>query len=233
MADFTFNGFELHAKQQGIAIFENLEDLGAMRTSSGENFGVRPASMWQWEQVTTLLQLEQVTTQLDFGTDYLKPTRLLLANVDNVHEAFCKGQPCFDDQGFYTGPLQARSAQRQLVGAAGSVFATTGSEQWPSSFCEWGAQTILEKIHCATVRVLPSLKMGARQTQTGLTSPFYSRMGTGTNFLEEVDSPDNVSNLVGKDFSMTGLDSPQWGGGTLTREFGVKMFFGRSCGERH
>ena len=96
MADFTFKGFELQAKQQdGIAIFENPEDPGAMR--SGENFGVRPASMWQWEQFSTLLQLEQVTSvafhQLDFGTGYLKPTRLLLANVDKLHEAFAKGDP--------------------------------------------------------------------------------------------------------------------------------------------
>ena len=148
MADFTFKGFELQAKQQdGIAIFENPEDLGAMR--SGENFGVRPASMWQWEQFSTLLQLAQVTSvafhQLDFGTDYLKPTRLLLANVDKLHEAFCEGRPLFDDQGFYQGPLKARTAGKQLVGTSGAAFATTGSEQWPSSFCKWVATTILDK----------------------------------------------------------------------------------------
>ena len=47
MADFTFEGFEQQAKQGGIAIFENPEDLGAVK--SGENFDVRPASMWQWD----------------------------------------------------------------------------------------------------------------------------------------------------------------------------------------
>jgi len=79
MTDFTYKGFEIQVIDVGgIAVFENPEDLGAVK--HGEHRGVRPASMWQWEQFSTLLQLEQVTSvafhQLDFGTDYLKPTRL-------------------------------------------------------------------------------------------------------------------------------------------------------------
>ena len=147
MTDFTFEGFEQQAKQGGMAIFENPEDLGAVK--NGENFGVRPASMWQWDDFYNLLELESVQTaafyQQDFGTEYLKPTRLLLANVDAPHKSFVMGKPTFDDQGFYTGPLQTRKANRQLVGTSGIGFATTGTEQWPPNFCKWIATQILEQ----------------------------------------------------------------------------------------
>lgn len=63
-----------------MTVFENPEDLGAVK--SGEHRGVRPASMWQWEQFKQLLEFQQVSAvaffQQDFGTQYLKPTRLTL-----------------------------------------------------------------------------------------------------------------------------------------------------------
>eukprot|EP00435_Cladocopium_sp_Y103_P066411 s288_g28.t1 len=127
MADFTFKAFRLQVVEvNGMALFENPEDLGAVK--SGENRGIRPASMWQWPEFETLVQLDQVSTvafyQQDFGTDYLKPTRLLLGNLRKAHDSFHWGVPTFDDQG---------AATRQLVGSTGSSFATTGSEQWPSN----------------------------------------------------------------------------------------------------
>eukprot|EP00435_Cladocopium_sp_Y103_P066703 s951_g29.t1 len=148
LTDFTFDAFELQAKlESGMALFENPEDLGAIK--SGEHYGVRPASMWQWEAFQRLLALDQVTTvafyQQDFGTDYLKPTRLMLANFKHKHWSFCSGEPQFTEQGFYDGPLQQRSAATQLVGNFGSSFATTGSEQWPSEMCKWIASTILRQ----------------------------------------------------------------------------------------
>ena len=148
MTDFSFEAFLSQAKQPGhIAVFENPEDLGAVK--SGENFGIRPASMWQWDKFAELLAYDQVTTvafhQFDFGTDYLKPTRLLLAHVKELHKAFCVGAPTFDEQGYYTGPLVQRAAARPLVGGTGSGFATTGTEQWPSAFCKWVSSTILQQ----------------------------------------------------------------------------------------
>lgn len=134
MSDFTYKAFELQVEKGGMALFENPEDLGAIK--SGEHRGIRPSSMWQWQQFQKLLRRQGVETvalyQQDFGTEYLKPTRLLLAHFKYHHESFCKGEPCFDDQGFYTGPLKTRSATKQLVGSIGVSFATTGTEQWPS-----------------------------------------------------------------------------------------------------
>ena len=147
MSDFTYKAFELQVEKGGMALFENPEDLGAIK--SGEHRGIRPSSMWQWQQFQKLLGRQGVETvalyQQDFGTEYLKPTRLLLAHFKYHHESFCKGEPCFDDQGFYTGPLKTRSATKQLVGSIGVSFATTGTEQWPSSMCRWIADTILKQ----------------------------------------------------------------------------------------
>lgn len=147
MSDFTFKAFELQLNQGGMALFENPEDLGAIK--SGEHRGKRPASMWQWQEFQALLKHNDVETvalyQQDFGTEYLKPTRLLLANFKYHHGSFCKGGPFFDEQGFYAGPLESREATRQLVGSIGSSFATTGTEQWPSGMCKWIADTILRQ----------------------------------------------------------------------------------------
>lgn len=223
MADFTFKGFELQAKQQdGIAIFENPEDLEALR--NGENFGVRPASMWQWEQFSSLLQLDQVT-------DYLKPTRLLLANVDKLHESFCEGRPTFDDQGFYQGPLKARAAGKQLVGTTGAVFAITGSEQWPSSFCKWVATTILDKFLLrnsqSPVIADDGVKTHSDRTEFPILQP------DGEKLMGGHGPPRKCQHRAKRDFSMMELDSHQWGDGTLTKEFGTGVISGWSCAKRH
>eukprot|EP00435_Cladocopium_sp_Y103_P058340 s2357_g20.t1 len=147
MADFSFLAFAEQMKHADtMALFENPEDLGAIK--SGEHQGRRPASMWQFEMFLELLKLGSVSTaafyQEDFGTDYLKPTRLLLGGSWKLPAFILTGAPCFDAQGYYAGPLEARSAKRQLVGTFGDKFATSGSEQWPSNMCKWIAQCILE-----------------------------------------------------------------------------------------
>ena len=148
MTDFTYKGFEIQVIDVGgIAVFENPEDLGAVK--HGEHRGVRPASMWQWEQFERLFCHQQVATvafyQQDFGTEYLKPTRLMLGNFEARHDSFCQGPPHFDDQGFYEGPLQQRESATRLVGTSGAGFATTGTEQWPSEMCRWIAVSILRQ----------------------------------------------------------------------------------------
>ena len=130
MADFSFEVFDEQMEHSDyMALFENPEDLGAIR--SGERAGVRPASMWQWQQFAELLKQQGLTTaafyQEDFGTEYLKPTRLLLGRFATYPDHFCLGPPEFDDQGFYAGPLSQRASSRQLVGFSGVGFATTGN----------------------------------------------------------------------------------------------------------
>ena len=148
MADFTFQAIQAQAHHVGhIAIFENPEDLGAIR--QGHLQGQRPASMWQLPQCTELLQhvgiREVAFHQIDFGTTYLKPTRLMLLNLPMTGdpEGFYHGRPCFDDQGYYEGPLQQRTAVQNLQRTSAG-FGTTGSEQWPSAFCRWVATAIAD-----------------------------------------------------------------------------------------
>ena len=148
LADFSFQAFATHAASnpEGMEAFENPEDLGAVKT--GEHQGVRPSSMWQWPDFDMLLLQEDTTTaafyQQDFGTEYLKPTRLLLRNFRQLPEFFVEGKPLFDEQGYYAGPLESRQATKQLIGFSAGQFQTTGTEQWPSQMCEWMALQILQ-----------------------------------------------------------------------------------------
>ena len=93
LADFSFLAFAAQADTEGLALFENPEDLGAVK--SGENQGNRPSSMWQWLDFDTLLKKEGITTaafyQQDFGTEYLKPTRLLLCKFGKLPSFFLQG----------------------------------------------------------------------------------------------------------------------------------------------
>ena len=96
MADFSFEAFAKQMQQKGrLALFENPEDLGAVK--AGEHAGTRPASMWQWPQFEELLQQDRIDTaafyQEDFGTDYLKPTRLLLGGFTDFPNWFLLQKP--------------------------------------------------------------------------------------------------------------------------------------------
>ena len=146
LTDFSFTVCKAVRKTDTVVIFENPEDLGAVQ--QGPFLGQRPASMWQWPEFSELLDSGDFETcafyQQDFGTEYLKPTRLLLKNVSTDLEAFVFGKPCFDDQGFYTGPLQRRSSQMALIGHSNGKFTTAGTEQWPSQFCRWVASQLLK-----------------------------------------------------------------------------------------
>ena len=148
LADFSFKVFLAQsATAGGMALFENPEDLGAVK--SGENMGIRPSSMWQWREFEIALLESGVTTaafyQQDFGTEYLKPTRLLLKDFGALPSFFTEGVPWFDDQGYYGGPLQQRTSTKQLIGSSSGRFQTTGTEQWPSEMCRWIAETVLQR----------------------------------------------------------------------------------------
>ena len=146
MTDFTYEICKAVRKSYTLVIFENPEDLGAIKQGHWE--GYRPASMWQWPAFSDLVSSGDFKTcafyQQDFGTEYLKPTRLLLRNVSLNDEQFKEGTPSFDAQGFYLGPLTKRSAKFALIGHKGGHFTTTGIEQWPSKFCKWVAEQIIQ-----------------------------------------------------------------------------------------
>ena len=80
--------------------------------------------------------------QADFGTPYPKPTRLLLKSTQVLPACMRRGLPDFDSQGFYTGPLPRHPTARSMQASRTASFSTTGTEQWPSAFCEWVARCI-------------------------------------------------------------------------------------------
>ena len=93
MADFSFLAFAMQMKHVHVmALFENPEDLGAIK--SGQNFGKRPGSMWQFQQFSEVLQQEQVTTaafyQEDFGTDTLNPRDCSWGGLHSCRNTFWK-----------------------------------------------------------------------------------------------------------------------------------------------
>ena len=193
LTDFSYKAFEKQMVHvDAMALFENPEDLGAIQ--AGENRGIRPGSMWQFEKFLELLRWDKVDTaafyQEDFGTEYLKPTRLLLGGFKRLPKYFVLGPPCFDDQGFYAGPLERRSAKRQLVGRSGNRFAKTGSEQWPSDMCRWIATEILEQF-CAIYKQGPAVLAddGAQGTNSGVQDKYEILQPDGRKLVGGLGDP--------------------------------------------
>ena len=107
-ADFTWEVVELAIEVHiSFLLLEQPEDLGVL--ARGPYKGQRPASMWQWPAMTKLATQPKVTTlaldQSSFGTDYPKPTRLLLLGAHHLPDFCYEGPPTYDKDGSYTGPL--------------------------------------------------------------------------------------------------------------------------------
>ena len=123
-----------------FALLEQPEDLGAVA------IGRRPSSMWQrplFQAVVGHPNAQHVVFhQADFGTPYPKPTRLLLRTRQALPAGMRSGLPNFDSQGFYTGPLPRHPTARPMQTSPKAGFSTSGTEKWPSAFCEWVARCI-------------------------------------------------------------------------------------------
>ena len=175
LGDFAFEALEAQSLQTpGFGGLEFPEDLGAVR--GGQWAGVRPASLWQWDALSTLRKSfrEFGILQSDFGAPYLKPTRILL-KATPAPATLYEGPPTFDNQGYYTGPIPRCSAKQlgltTLARQAGdSVFRTTGTAAWPDKLCAWMGISFDEswKAHGS---LPPSLDDSDRVGGTCTTSP--------------------------------------------------------------
>ena len=151
LVDFTLELFELHCRGDlSVAVLEHPEDLGAV--THGPFYQCRPASIWQFPALLNVLKLPGVITvglrQCDFGTPYVKPTRLLLKVFANKSPLFFEGLPSLDSMGFYQGPIPRSKGHTSLVRRRGDVgFRTTGTAAWPVELC---------KVLAAQLSVLPS-----------------------------------------------------------------------------
>ena len=146
LVDFTFELFELHfAWEQAVGVLEHPEDLGAV--SSGPFYMCRPASIWQFPAFHKILQLPGVGTaglrQSDFGTEYVKPTRLLLKNFAQQSPLLFSGLPQFSSSGVYEGPIPKTVGKKSLVKRKGETgFRTTGTAAWPPLLCQHLAEQL-------------------------------------------------------------------------------------------
>ena len=89
-ADFTWEVVGLAIEVSvSFLLLEQPEDLGMLAT--GPYKGQRPASMWQWPAMERVAKLPRVSTlalhQSSFGTDYPKPTRLLLLGARHLPQS--------------------------------------------------------------------------------------------------------------------------------------------------
>ena len=101
-ADFTWEVVELAIEVHVFfLLLEQQEDLGVL--ARGPYTGQRPASMWQWPAMARVAKLPRVKTlalhQSSFGTDYPKPTRLLLLGARHLPKFCYVGSPTYDDNG--------------------------------------------------------------------------------------------------------------------------------------
>lgn len=237
LADFSFQAFATHAASnpEGMEAFENPEDLGAVKT--GEHQGVRPSSMWQWPDFDMLLLQEDTTTaafyQQDFGTEYLKPTRLLLRNFRQLPEFFVEGKPLFDEQGYYAGPLESRQATKQLIGFSAGQFQTTGTEQWPSQMCEWMALQILQGFMARQNAGQNTTVTADEGEITQDTDVFLFQNLMEGNWWEVWESRGSVRRQASQELFMMGPGWHPWDAGTLRNVFGRKAVFGRFLDRNH
>ena len=81
--------------------------------------------------------------QCDFGTAYVKPTRILY-KLGSLEQRGFPGAPSFSADGAYQGPIPRTTAQVSLVRRPGDTgFMTTGTAAWPPDMCQWLATGIV------------------------------------------------------------------------------------------
>ena len=126
-----------------MGLLEHPEDLGAIGSA-------HPGSSWQFENVQALNLYEGVVSgaisQDTWGRPYPKPTRFQ-GRLPGLTEVLHVGEPTFDTDGKYTGPLPRRtpSSQSMPVGRGeGRSFLTAPSAAWPPKLCEHFANLITD-----------------------------------------------------------------------------------------
>ena len=149
LLDFTCMALKAQAlNSPGLCLMEFPEDLGAVQ--HGEWRGTRPASAWQWPEMQEIRHMngfkEVGLHQHNFGAEHLKPTRILVKG-QLAEGIFYEGEPTYDDQGYYTGPIPKLSAaelglKTLAKQSTDESFRTSGTAAWPGGLCEWTANCL-------------------------------------------------------------------------------------------
>ena len=134
---------DIAASAGGAFLLEHPEDLGAVQ-------GIRPGSIWQWEELLELIPKFGACCfalhQCKFGGTTPKPTRFLTSfQVDDPR--CCCSLPKFDRLGFYKGPLPRDCGhvhEHKLIGKTNSQWNTAPSASYPPDLCKFLAGLILD-----------------------------------------------------------------------------------------
>ena len=151
LANFAFKAAMCQARlTPGLLFVEFPEDLGAC--PQGKFKGMRPASIWQLPSFLELLAIPGIVTgglrQKDFGTAYVKPTRLVFKAMEGFENPkIFMGPPVFDSLGFYQGPIPKLPWSQGVVSLARRAgedgFRTTGTAAWPPQLCKFIADHLV------------------------------------------------------------------------------------------
>ena len=142
LVDFNYKIMFRHVSHDDtILVLEFPEDLGTI--TAGTWKGTRPASIFQWPDFLPLLEQPHVKTggirQCDFGTPYVKPTRLILRHpgTEESLPSLFPGPPCYDESGYYLGPIPRTVGKIGLAKQSRhEAFRTTTTAAWPKKLCQ-------------------------------------------------------------------------------------------------
>lgn len=147
-------------------LVEHPEDLGTVVREEDRAI-LRPASIWQLQELRKVVRrtiYSVAINQCCWGTPWRKPTRLL-SNSKEIKEWGPTGWPQFDEEGYYTGPLQQNCSCKITTTLAkkdnSEGFRTTGTSVYPPRLDEAIAEAIIS--HCKVNRTR-SPKVGEKRT---------------------------------------------------------------------
>ena len=193
LVDFTVKLLTAQLGQgpKHLIVLEHPEDLGRRGN------GAVPASIWQWPAIQRLAAQEGVVCgalfQYDFGSEYLKPTRIL-TNISEAKSIVENGKAVFDQQGAYMGPLQKRDFQGpSLVGQDSGHFRTKGSEAWPTGLC-----TAIAGLACKVLaKDRVTIPKGGASGQVALTTPMALTTSPGSSWYLPCSTGSSASLVSG------------------------------------
>ena len=125
LVDFSYTAILKHLERPSALLgLEFPEDLGVI--TKGEWTGTRPSSIFQWPEFDEVVSVPGVVTggirQADFGTPYVKPTRLILKAGRGLSlRNFFPGKPIFSSKGLYLGPIPPEEGYSSQTEQAGKL----------------------------------------------------------------------------------------------------------------
>ena len=211
----------VQAKQDRLILLEHPEDLGRSRSMRPRTEA--PASIWRWPQVTTLLAQINVRWgalyQQDFGTEFLKPTRLM-TNIQESDQLMQIGDPKFDEDGSYIGPLVWRQGAPPLKGKEHTgAFKTSKAAAWPPQMCRKIAELIWRHIIKKSTWTGRSLRWGESVLEKSL--PVQDQVPMDDQAPKEVLDRPQGSTTRTRPRRITSQEIEQVRRGTLPERAGV------------